>query len=178
MKICVFCSSNNHVPEKFRLAAAQLGEFLAENGHTLIYGGATGGLMDEIAKAVFENRGEIIGVIPEIIKQSGRLSQYPTKLIETANMNERKKVMKNEADAFVVLPGGYGTMDEMFDVVSSAIVGEHRKPLFCLNLDGFYDSLLKQIERMKEESCIPQNETYAPVFVCSLGECFEMINNL
>lgn len=178
MKICVYCSSGKHIAVKYRLAAAQLGKFLADNGHTLIYGGATGGLMDEVAKAAFENRGEIIGVIPEVIKQSGRLSPFPTKLIETADMNERKKTMKEEADAFIVLPGGYGTVDEMFDVVSSGVVGEHRKPLFCVNLDGFYDSLLKQIEKMKDESCIPANETYAPVFVRTLEDCFEKINNL
>ena len=140
-----------------------------------MYGGATGGLMDAVAEGAADYRGEIIGVIPESIIRMNRLSKLPTQQIITADMGERKKRLKLESDAFVVLPGGYGTLDEMFDVIASGSVGEHRKPLICLNINGFYDSLIRLSEQMKAGAFIPREESYKPVYVSSPEECFEWI---
>ena len=178
MKICVFCSSSNSIDRSYKLIGAQLGNMIAEKGHVLVYGGATGGLMDAVAQGAAERNGEIIGVIPEIIIRSNRLSQLPTQMIVTADMSERKKRMKQETDLFLALPGGYGTLDEMFDVIASGSVGEHRKPLICLNINGFYDNLIHLSKQMKAGSFIPREESYKPVFVDTIDECFEIIDKL
>lgn len=178
MRICVFCSSSNSIDQAYRQLAFQFGRTIAEKGHVLVYGGATGGLMDAVAEGAAQNQGEIIGVIPEIIIRMNRLSTLPTQQIITADMSERKKRLKLESDAFVVLPGGYGTLDEMFDVIASGSVGEHKKPLICLNVNGFYDSLILQSEQMKEGSFIPKEERYKPYFVESIDACFELIGKI
>ena len=178
MKVCVFCSSSNNIPEKYKQSAYRFGQFLANKGITLVYGGATGGLMDAVAQGAKAGDGEIIGVIPDIIIKMNRLSHLPTQQIIVSTMSERKMRLKQEADAFVVLPGGYGTLDEMFDVIASGNVGEHRKPLICVNEDGFYRQLLGQIATMKTECFTPKNENYKPVFVASLKECMKQISIL
>ena len=175
MRICVFCSSSNNIDQVYRQLAYHVGRTIAEKGHVLVYGGATGGLMDAVAEGAADYRGEIIGVIPESIIRMNRLSKLPTQQIITADMGERKKRLKLESDAFVVLPGGYGTLDEMFDVIASGSVGEHRKPLICLNINGFYDSLIRLSEQMKAGAFIPREESYKPVYVSSPEECFEWI---
>jgi len=178
MNVCVYCSSSNNISERYKQSAFRLGRFLADNKFTLVYGGATGGLMDAVAEGAKAGDGEIVGVIPEIIIRSNRLSKLPTRMITVTDMNERKKRMKEEADVFVVLPGGYGTLDEMFDVIASGTVGEHKKSLICVNEDEFYKDLLSQVEKMKTECFTPKNESYKPVFVQSIDECMNQISNL
>ena len=155
-----------------------LGRWLGENGHTLIYGGATGGLMSRTSNAAKQAGAHVIGVIPPRIKAAGRLATNCDYLIEVNNMSERKQRMRDEADVIVCLPGSYGTLDEMMDATSSAIVGEHKKPVFVLNYKGFYEPLKRQIELMKSLQFIPQDEHYRPIFVDTLEELYkEIINN-
>ena len=176
MRICVFFFSSNLVADEYKQMANQFGKELAMRNHVLVYGGATGGLMDSVAEGAVEMQGEVVGVIPEVIIRANRLSSLPTHLIKTADMSERKKSLRDEADVFVVLPGGYGTLDEMFDVIASGTVGEHKKPLICLNLNGFYDHLILHTERLKKRSFTPKQESYKPYFVQSLDECLELIS--
>lgn len=178
MKICVYCSSCNSIDQSYKQLGTQLGNKIAEKGHVLVYGGATGGLMDAVAEGAAEKQGEIIGVIPEIIILSNRLSKLPTQMIVTADMSERKKRLRHEADIFLVLPGGYGTLDEMFDVIASGTVGEHQKPLICININGFYNNMIILTEQMKAGSFIPKEEKYKPYFVSSIEECFELIEKI
>lgn len=154
-----------------------LGRWLGENGHTLIYGGATGGLMSRTSDAAKQDGAHVIGVIPPRIKAAGRLATNCDYLIEVNNMSERKQRMRDEADVIVCLPGSYGTLDEMMDATSSAIVGEHKKPVFVLNYKGFYEPLKRQIELMKSLQFIPQDEHYRPIFVDTLEELYTLINS-
>ncbi len=154
-----------------------LGRWLGENGHTLIYGGATGGLMSRTSDAAKQAGAHVIGVIPPRIKAAGRLATNCDYLIEVNNMSERKQRMRDEADVIVCLPGSYGTLDEMMDATSSAIVGEHKKPVFVLNYKGFYEPLKRQIELMKSLQFIPQDEHYRPIFVDTLEELYTLINS-
>ena len=119
----------------------------------------------------------MIGVIPPRIKAAGRLASNCDELIEVANMAERKQTMRDLADIIVCLPGSYGTLDEMMDATSSAIVGEHRKPVYVLNYKGFYEPLKQQIELMQELDFIPALQSYQPVFIDSLDELYEKIEN-
>ena len=154
-----------------------LGRWLGENGHTLIYGGATGGLMSRTSDAAKKAGAHVIGVIPPRIKAAGRLATNCDYLIEVNNMSERKQRMRDEADVIVCLPGSYGTLDEMMDATSSAIVGEHHKLTYVLNYKGFYEPLKQQIELMKSLQFIPQDEHYRPIFVDTLEELYTLINS-
>ncbi len=177
MKVCVFCSSSNRIALEYKEMAREFANRLAENGHSLVYGGSTGGLMDSIAEGATEKQGEIIGIIPKIIIGANRESKLPTRQIITADMSERKKRLKEEAELFVVLPGGYGTLDEMFDVIASATVGEHKKPLICLNYQGFYNELIQFSEKLKRDGFMPEDEVYKPIFVDTVEECLQIIQS-
>ncbi|MFZ4725629.1 MAG: TIGR00730 family Rossman fold protein [Paludibacter sp.] len=175
MKIAVYCSSSNHIPEKYKLSAFRLGELIAESGNTLVYGGATGGLMDSVAEGAFSKNGNIIGVIANAIVRMNRQSALPSQLITVETLSQRKDEMKSLADVFVALPGSYGTLDETLDVITSGIVGEHKKPLILVNQDGFYNHFLAQIDLMRSELFIPIDERYKPIIVQDISQCFDNI---
>ena len=177
MRIAVYCSAKDVIPEEYLALGTALGTWIGENGHTLVYGGATGGLMSRTSDAAKAAGAHVVGVIPPRIKAAGRLATNCDYLIEVNNMSERKQRMRDEADIIVCLPGSYGTLDEMMDATSSAIVGEHHKPTFVLNFKGFYEPLKQQIELMRNLHFIPQDEHYKPVFINSLEELYEKIIN-
>lgn len=176
MKIAVFCSSSSNIADRYKQLAYQLGAMIAANGDVLVYGGATGGLMDAVAKGAFDNKAEVIGVIAEAIIKMNRQSSYITQLITVDTLSDRKLQMKLIADAFIVLPGSFGTLDEMMDIVAGGIVGEHNKPLVIFNQDGFYDLLIEQIELMRNEKFIPEVEKYKPLIATDIDECYQFIN--
>ena len=152
-----------------------LGKWIGDNGHTLIYGGATGGLMTRTSDAAKKAGAHVIGVIPPRIKAAGRLATNCDYLIEVNNMSERKQRMRDEADLIICLPGSYGTLDEMMDATSSAIVGEHHKPVYVLNYKGFYEPLKQQIRVMQDLQFIPTQQHYEPIFVDTLEQLYEQI---
>ena len=176
MKIAVYCSAKDAIPEEFLALGDALGAWIGAQGHTLVYGGATGGLMSRVSDAAKKAGAHVIGVIPPRIKAAGRLATNCDYLIEVSNMSERKQRMRDEADVIVCLPGSYGTLDEMMDATSSAIVGEHHKPTYVLNYKGFYEPLKAQIELMKSLQFIPEDEHYKPVFVNTMEELYEKID--
>lgn len=175
MRIAVYCSAKDTIPEEYLALGDALGAWLGEHGHTLIYGGATGGLMSRTSDAAKRHGAHVIGVIPPRIIAAGRLAEHCDELIEVANMSERKQRMRDEAEIIVCLPGSYGTLDEMMDATSSGIVGEHQKPIYVLNYKGFYEPLKQQIAHMKTLQFIPEQEGYKPVFVDTLEELYTLI---
>ena len=176
MKIAVYCSAKDRIPEEYLSLGDTLGKWIAQAGHTLVYGGATGGLMTRVSNATKEADGTVEGVIPQRIIQAKRMADNCDALYTVANMNERKQKMKELADCFVCLPGSYGTLDEMMDVIASGTVDEHRKPCFVLNYKGFYGGLIAQIEYMRQLNFLPQEEQYAPVFVNTIEELIEKLS--
>lgn len=178
MNVCVYCSAKDRIADEYKQLGRDLGVWIANSGHTLVFGGATGGLMTEVSRTVFEAGGEVRGIVPRRITASGRRSPWCTETIEVEHMNERKQKMKELADVFVCLPGSYGTLDEMYDVIASGTVGEHHKPVFILNYKGFYDPLIRQTELMKELEFIPAEESYKPVFVDTIDELTERLSTL
>lgn len=178
MKIAVYCSAKDSIPAEYLALGDAFGAWLGEQGHTLVYGGATGGLMSHTSKAAKAHGARVIGVIPSRIKAAGRLAEHCDELIEVANMSERKQRMRDEAEIIVCLPGSYGTLDEMMDATSSAIVGEHHKPTFVLNYKGFYEALRQQISHMQLLGFIPAQQSYEPVFVNTLEGLYSEINNI
>lgn len=151
MNICVYCSSSDQVCDEFKQQATEFGKWMAKNGHTLVYGGATGGLMSAVAQGVADVGGNIIGIIPDCIVEKGRKSNLPTELFVVGDMAERKTMLKEYADVFVVFPGGFGTLDEMFDTVSACMVGEHDKLTILYNPNNFWMGLLSQFDKILKE---------------------------
>ena len=178
MKVAVYCSAKDRIPEEYLALGDVLGKWIAEAGHTLVYGGATGGLMTRVSNAAKAGGGIVEGVIPQRIIQAKRMADNCDVLYTVANMNERKQKMKELADCFVCLPGSYGTLDEMMDVVASGTVDEHRKPIFVLNYLGFYEGLKLQIEHMRQLAFLPQQEQYAPQFVDTIEELLDALQRL
>ena len=151
MNVCVYCSSSDQVRDEYKQQATEFGKWLANNGHSLVYGGATGGLMSAVAQGAADVDGDIVGIIPDCIIEKGRKSDLPTEMFVVGDMAERKTMMKEYADVFVVLPGGFGTLDEMFDTLSACMVGEHDKPTILYNPDNYWEGLLLQFERIMQE---------------------------
>lgn len=178
MTICVYCSAKDSIPAPYKVVGTALGQWIARNGHTLLFGGATGGLMTAVSEAAYKAGGKVVGVVPERIVRAGRLSSVCSELVRVANMSVRKQTMRERADVFVCLPGSYGTLDEMFDVIASGTVGEHRKPLFILNQDSFYEGLRQLSAHMKALTFIPYEESYAPRWVNTLESLTEELKQL
>ena len=175
MKIAVYCSAKDQIAEEYLKLGDQLGKWIGEQGHTLVYGGATGGLMTRVSNAAKAAGGEVLGVIPQRIIAANRQATNCDSLYLVTSMNDRKEQMKRLADCFVCLPGSYGTLDEMMDVIASGTVGEHRKPIYVLNYNGFYNPLIALADRMRELSFLPQQESYKPQYINTLEELFEIL---
>ncbi|EJR42890.1 TIGR00730 family Rossman fold protein [Bacillus cereus group sp. MYBK12-2] len=144
--ICVFCGSNFGESEEYKNTAEKLGEFLGEKNTTLIYGGGKVGLMGSVANSALQAGGNVVGIIPEFLRDKEIAHQGLTDLIVVDSMHSRKQKMSELADGFIVLPGGYGTYEEMFEVLSWGQIGIHKKPVGLINVDGFFDPLLKMLQ--------------------------------
>lgn len=149
--ICVYCGSNAGNKPVYAERAQALGARIASEGLQLIYGGGNVGLMGIVADAVLVNGGEVVGVIPEQLVQWEVAHKGLTRLEVVANMHERKARMFDLADAFIALPGGFGTLDEMFEMLTWRQLGLGKKPCAFLDVDGFYAPLMGMIDRMVEE---------------------------
>ena len=151
MKICIFCSANQEIDPDFFQFTEEFGQWAAKNSHSIIFGGVNQGLMECIAKAVHEAGGQTIGVIPRIVEESGRISDYVDVEILCDDLNDRKQLMQDHADVFVALPGGIGTLDEIFSIAASAIIGYHSKKIFLYNMKGFWDSLITLLDDLQDK---------------------------
>lgn len=146
--ICVFCSSSDIIKEIYKKAAEELGKLIGEKGHTLIYGGSKLGLMGFLSTSVKNNNGKVIGVIPEHLE---KLAQGEDELIKAKNMHHRKEIMELKSDAFIALPGGIGTIDEIFEILIGIQLKIHNKPLTIINTNNFYDDLIKQLDKINKQ---------------------------
>jgi uncharacterized protein (TIGR00730 family) len=141
-KVCVYCGSSPGHDPAFVAAATRLGEILADAGVGLVYGGGSGGLMGAVAAAMQARGGEIVGVIPEFLTARENMFKGARELVITDDMHERKRIMFERSDAFVALPGGIGTLEELVEQLTWAQLGRHKKPILIANINGFWDSLL------------------------------------
>lgn len=145
--ICVYCGSSHGALAAYTELARNLGQLLAERSIGLIYGGGKVGLMGEIADAALAAGGEVIGVIPTVLSRKELIHTGCTELHEVDSMHSRKALMEQLADGFIALPGGFGTMDELFEIITWAQLGLHQKPIGLLNCEHYYDPLLTFIEQ-------------------------------
>lgn len=146
-RLCVFCSSSNHLPESFRRDAEALADRMIMRGISLVYGGGSVGLMGVLANRVLAGGGTVIGVIPEFLRTEELAHEGVTRMIVTGSMHERKMEMSRLSDAFAVLPGGFGTMDEFFEILTWKQLGLHSRPILVANTNGWFDPLLEFLQR-------------------------------
>lgn len=156
MNICVFCSANSSIDAAYFEHAALLGKWIADHGHTLVFGGCNLGLMETVAKATHDAGGMTIGVVPQIVEKGGRVSDYVDVKILCDDLTDRKAIMMQRSDVFVALPGGIGTLDEIFTVLASASIGYHHKRVVLYNINGFWNSTLQMLSDMKQRGVIRQ----------------------
>ncbi len=149
--LCVYCSSSDRLDAKYFTAAEALGRSMVARGWGLVYGGGRTGLMGAVARTVKESGGRVIGVIPEFMKVKELAFDEADELLTVVTMRERKLLMESRADAFVALPGGWGTLEEIMEILALRQLDVLRRPCVFLNQDGFYDDLLRFFDRMIAE---------------------------
>ncbi|CAM0878194.1 unnamed protein product [Alopecurus aequalis] len=169
-RMCVFCGSSPGKKLSYQLAAVQLGQQLVERGIGLVYGGGSVGLMGLLSHAVHSGGGRVIGVVPEAVLPSKLIGETPGEVKAVSGMHQRKAEMARSSDAFVALPGGYGTLEELLEAINWAQLGIHDKPVGLLNVEGYYDSLLAFIDRAVEEGFIAPAARHTIVAARTPGE--------
>jgi uncharacterized protein (TIGR00730 family) len=152
VKICVFCSSSDAVAPAYFEAAARLGELIGTEGHTLVYGGGKVGMMGAVARAVHGSGGRVVGIIPEFMHRKAVAYEKCDELTVTADMRERKARMMETAEAFVVLPGGFGTLEELSELITQLQFGILVRPLVLVNTRGFFDPLAAVFQKFYQEN--------------------------
>lgn len=175
--ILVYCGANPGNKAIYKETAVALGKEIVKRNMRLVYGGGTLGLMGTIANAVLEEKGEVIGIIPDFLDKMevGHPNLTEIHIVET--MHQRKAMMETLCDGIITLPGGYGSMDELFEILSWAQLGLHQKPVGVLNVNGFYDHIIKQLDVMVEEGFLkPQNRRILLVSD-NIDELFELMDN-
>lgn len=177
MKICVFCSSSNGVNNIYFSAAEKLGSLIGSKNHTLIYGGANVGLMEHIALSTKKINGKIIGIIPQKIHDNKLSSNITDKLIVSKTMDERKKIMRDMSDAFIALPGGFGTLEEILEVITLKQLDYHQKPIVFINTNDFFNDIFKQFEKSFDELFAKENYRKLYEIVDTPNEAINYIEN-
>ncbi len=156
MNICLYGASSSEIDASYILLTEELGKKLGSRGHSLVYGGGANGLMGAAARGVSSTGGKVIGVAPSFFKVDGVLFENCTELIYTETMRERKATMEKYADAFIAVPGGIGTFDELFEILSLKQLGRHNKPVVAFNINGYFDNFALMLETAVKDKFMTQ----------------------
>lgn len=175
--ITVFCGSSFGSDEIFKNQAILLGQTLAQQNIQLVYGGADVGLMGAVADGALQEGGKVIGVLPRFLQSKEIAHTKLTDLIVVETMHERKTKMNELCDGVIVLPGGYGTLEEFFEMITWAQLGLHQKPIGILNIDGFYDDLIKLVQNMVEKGFLKQVNQEMLLISNSIDELLQKMRN-
>lgn len=174
-KIAVYLSSKSELPESYVNATREVGKFLGSTGRTLVYGGCRRGLMEVLAQAAKQAGGRVYGVVPEIIEQRGLVSDAIDVTFRCVDLHDRKEVMERESEAFIVLPGGIGTLDEAFSVLANTTIGLARKPVIFYNVDGCWDALLAALDNLFNQNLISGSPTDYYAVATSIAQLEELL---
>uniref|UniRef100_UPI0040286286 TIGR00730 family Rossman fold protein n=1 Tax=Alloprevotella sp. TaxID=1872471 RepID=UPI0040286286 len=153
-KIGVYLSSKENLPESYVQAAREVGELIGRTGRILIYGGARKGLMEVLAQSVKQHGGRVYGMVPEIIEKRGLVSDAIDVTFRCVDLSDRKMMMNRESDVLVALPGGIGTLDEVFTVMANTVIGIRHQPVVFYNVDGCWDALLAALDNLFEQGLV------------------------
>ena len=169
-RVCVYCGSGPGANPAFAVAAARFGRILAENGVGLVYGGGSLGLMGAVATGVLDHGGQVTGIIPEFLTARERALVRAQDVVVTRDMHERKQLMFDRADAFVALPGGIGTLEELVEQMTWAQLGRHNKPILIANIAGFWEPLRALLDHMRVLGFIRPGLTIDPLMADTVDE--------
>lgn len=174
---CVYCGSSSTSNPVFDAPTIELGQSLAKSGITLVYGGGSPGLMGKVANACMDAGGAVIGIIPDhILKLEVRHNQL-TELHVVDNMHTRKMMMAEKADAFVIMPGGLGTLDEAFEIMTWKYLGVHNKPVIIANIDGYWDPLIALIQHMYQHKFVREEHMNTYIEAKSVAEVMAILTS-
>lgn len=175
--LCVYCASSDRLDPKYAAVAKQVGREIAARGWSLVYGGGKTGLMGAVARGTKDAGGKVIGVIPEFMKARELEFTEADELVSVITMRERKMIMETRADAFVALPGGWGTLEELLEILTLAHLETIHKPVVILNQDGFYDDLLRFFDRIVEEKFMRETIRGKYAVARTVADVFPLIEN-
>lgn len=175
--ITVFCGSSFGSEDIYKEQAALLGQTLAKNNIQLVYGGANVGLMGAVADGALAGDGKVLGVLPYFLQSKEIAHNQLTELMLVETMHERKTKMNELCDGVIVLPGGYGTLEEFFEMITWAQLGLHQKPIGILNIDGFYDDLINLVQNMVDKGFLKQINRDMLLISNNIDELLEMMRN-
>ena len=147
MNVCLYGASSTEIAQHYIDATEELGELLAREGHSLVYGAGGAGLMGAAARGMKRGGGRVVGVVPSFLKVDGVLYEWCDEMIYTETMRERKQIMEERAQAFIVTPGGIGTYEEFFEIYTLKQLGQLHKPIVIFNIDGYFDDMLAMLRR-------------------------------
>ena len=153
-KVGVYLSSKDNLPESYVRAAREVGELIGRTGRTLVYGGARKGLMEVLAQSVKQHGGRVFGMVPDVIVERGLESEAIDVTFRCADLSDRKDMMNRESDVLLALPGGIGTLDEVFTVLANTCIGIRRQPLVFFNVDGCWNALLAELDDLFRQGLI------------------------
>lgn len=177
MNICLYGASSDKIDKTFMDETQNLGNMMAERGHSLVYGGGATGLMGAAARGVYEKNGKILGVAPKFFSADGILFENCTKFIYTETMRERKRIMEENADAFIVTPGGIGTFEEFFEILTLKQLGRHNKAIAVFNISGYYDIMKQMLDDAIAKDFMKENCNELYKFFDNADEMMEYIEN-
>ena len=156
MKICLYGAGSSSINEDYKKTGYQLGCEIANRGHSLIFGGGSTGMMGAVSKGVNDNNGRTVGIAPQWMDDFEGISDDCDRFIKTEAMEDRKRLFEEFSDAFIITPGGLGTLDEIFEIITLKKLHIHNKPIVIFNMNHFYDSMLEMIDFMIKENTIPE----------------------
>ena len=173
--VAVFCASADGVNPIYRAVASELGQAIAKRNLGLVYGGAKVGLMQAVADASLSHGGRVVGVIPEVLVQYEVAHEGLTELHITSTMHTRKAMMGERSDAFIILPGGFGTLEELFEVLAWQTIKIHSKPIVLVNTNGFYNTMLTFLDHCLHEGMMTPKKREILLVANTVGDIFELL---
>ena len=177
MNICIYGASSNKIKKNYIYSVETLGKELTLRGHQLIFGGGASGLMGAVARGVYSQGGYIIGVAPSFFNVDGILFKYCSELILTETMRERKQIMEERADAFIMVPGGIGTFEEFFEIMTLKQLGRHNKPIAVFDMDGYYTDIFHQLNKAIEQDFMKPECSKLCQFFTDCDDMFTYLEN-
>lgn len=173
MNICLYGASSNEIDKSYIEKTEVLGKAIGKRGHSLVFGGGARGLMGAAARGVFSQKGRIIGIAPSFFNVDGVIYENCDEFIYTETMRERKQILEEKSDAFVAVPGGIGTFDELFEILTLRQLGQHNKPIAIYNINGYFDNLLKMLDTSVQQGFLTKS---ARELIPSFSDAEELIS--
>ena len=177
MRICLYGAGSPNTKSEYTEVSYELGKEIAKRSYELVFGGGDTGVMGAVSKGVIENNGKVIGIAPEWMKEFEGMCKNCFKFIHTSTMDERKYLFLKHSDAFIVAPGGIGTLDEFFEIFTLKKLKRHNKKIVIFNINGYYDTMLNMINFMIDQGTIPRDNKYLFHVSTSINDIFNYLEN-